>query len=82
MCEAPGVEIVAVVDPARNRSNFAHLPVVDTIEDAGEIDGLILTILANPQAAYDALLLDHPRNQVIVPDLLRVSRLPHDGAHS
>jgi DNA-binding MarR family transcriptional regulator len=82
LCEAPGVEIVAVIDPARNRSNFAHLPVVDTIEDAGEIDGLILTILANPQAAYDALLLDHPRNQVIVPDLLRVSRLPHDGAHS
>lgn len=73
LCEATGVEIAAVIDASRGRANFAHLLVVDTIADAGEIDGLILTVLSNPQAAYDELLGHYPRERVIVPALLRVS---------
>ena len=73
LCEAPGVEIVAVVEPHCAQSSLAHLRIVRTIDDAGELDALILTTLANPQAAYDVLIKEHPNIRVIVPGLLRVS---------
>jgi DNA-binding MarR family transcriptional regulator len=74
LCEASDVEIVAIVDPAHTNSNFAHLPVVQTITEAGDIDALLLTALSNPQAAYDSLVRDYPASRVIVPGLLRISK--------
>ena len=76
LCEASGVEIVAIVDPAHAHNIFAHLPVVRTIDDAGDIDALLLTTLANPQAVYDSLVRDYPAGRVIVPSLLRISTPP------
>lgn len=75
LCEASGVELVAVVDPARTGTSIAHLPVVQTIDEAGEIDALLLTELSNPQAKYDSLVREYPAERVIVPDLLRVSEI-------
>ena len=75
LCEASGVELVAVVDPARTGTSFAHLPVVQTIDEAGDIDALLLTELSNPQAKYDSLVREYPAERVIVPDLLRVSEI-------
>jgi len=76
LCEASGVEIVAVVDPAHRQTSFAHLPVVRTIDEAGGIDALLLTALSNPQAIYDRLVCEYPAGRVIVPSLLRISESP------
>ncbi|MGB0571229.1 MAG: winged helix-turn-helix transcriptional regulator [Alphaproteobacteria bacterium] len=74
LCEASDVEIVAIVDPGHSNSNFAHLPVVQNIAEAGDIDALLLTAVSNPQAAYDSLVRDYPASRVIVPGLLRISK--------
>ncbi len=76
LCEASGVEIVAIVDRAHTQSSFAHLPVVQRIDDAGDIDALLLTVLSNPQAVYDSLVREYPAGRVIVPGLLQVSQTP------
>lgn len=76
LCEASGVEIVAIVDPAQTQTSFAHLPVVQTIDEAGDVDALLLTALSNPQAIYDSLVREYPAGRVIVPDLLRISETP------
>lgn len=76
LCEASDVAIVAIVDPAHTNSSFAHLPVVQTINEAGDIDALLLTALSNPQAAYDSLVRKYPAGRVIVPRLLRISESP------
>ncbi len=73
LCEAADVEIIAIVDPGYEQNSFAHLPVVGSIEAAGKIDALLLTTLANPQAAYDTLIQDFPPARVFVPTLLRIT---------
>lgn len=82
LCEASGVEIVAIVDPAHPQNSFAHLPVVQTIDEAGEIDALLLTVLSNPQAVYDSLVREYPAGRVIVPGLLQISEPPAGEARS
>lgn len=79
LCEASGAEIVAVVDATHPAQNFAHLPVVGTVADAGDIDALLLTTLRDPQQAYDALQAEFPANRILVPPLLRISPEPADG---
>lgn len=76
LCEASGVEIVAIVDPNYSHDSFAQFPVVGSVEAAGEIDALVLTTLADPQAAYDVLIEHFPAQRVLVPALLRVSETP------
>jgi DNA-binding MarR family transcriptional regulator len=78
LCEASGVEIVAIVDSTHTQASFAHLPVVRTIGEAGDIDALLLTALSNPQAVYNTLVRKYPAGRVIVPGLLRISEPPVD----
>jgi DNA-binding MarR family transcriptional regulator len=78
LCQVSGVEIVAIVDPSHTQTSFAHLPVVRTIGEAGDIDALLLTALSNPQAVYNTLVRKYPAGRVIVPGLLRISEPPVD----
>lgn len=73
LCDAPDVDIVTVIDPARDQDSFAHLPMVESVKSAGEIDALLLTTLTDPQAAYDTLTQTFPAARVLVPTLLRVT---------
>ncbi len=75
LCEAPGVSVVSVIDPGHGQNSFAHLPVVATLDSAGEVDALLLTTLRNPQQAYEELIAKFPAECVLVPSLLRVSTL-------
>jgi DNA-binding MarR family transcriptional regulator len=79
LCEASDIEIVAIVDPTYTNSSFARLPVVQTINEAGDIDALLLTALSDPQAAYDSLVRMYPAGRVFVPGLLRISEPPDGG---
>ena len=72
LCDAPDVEVVILIDPTDSHNSFAHLPMVGSIEAAGEIDALLLTTLSDPQATYDGLIENFPAARVLVPALLRV----------
>jgi DNA-binding MarR family transcriptional regulator len=76
LCEASGVQIVSIIDPDYRSDTFAQFPVVSSLAAAGEIDALILTTLADPQAAYDLLVENYPAQRVLVPSLLRISEVP------
>ncbi len=65
-----GVEIVAVCDPESSRERFLGLPVVATLEECGDVDAVVLTDLANPEAARRALRVALPQERVVVPDIL------------
>ncbi len=85
LCDAPEVEVVILIDPTNSHDSFAHLPMVGSIEAAGEIDALLLTTrLSDPQATYDALIESFPAARVLVPNLLRVreARDKNEGAES
>jgi DNA-binding MarR family transcriptional regulator len=84
LCNAPEVDVVILIDPTDNHDSFAHLPMVGSIEAAGEIDALLLTTLTDPQATYDALIEHFPSTRVLVPTLLRVieSKDMIEGAQS
>jgi len=73
LCEASGARIVAIVDPDYRPASFAQFPVVGSIAEAGEIDALLLTTLADPQTAYDRLIETYPAQRILVPSLLRIS---------
>jgi DNA-binding MarR family transcriptional regulator len=79
LCEAANVQIVTIVDPAHDQSSFANFPVVHSIEAAGDIDALLLTTLADPQATYDQLTGIFPPARIFVPALLRVREVQEGG---
>jgi len=73
LCDVPGIEVVAIVDPAHEATTFLNLPVVDSIAALDDIDALLLTALSDAQRAYDALVLEYPAERILVPRLLRIT---------
>ncbi len=67
------IEIVAVIDATSNQHRIAGIPVMRQIEDAGEIDAVILTEIHQPQRAYDALADAMAEDRIFVPPMLRVN---------
>jgi DNA-binding MarR family transcriptional regulator len=69
-----GVTLVGIVDAATPKKSFADLKVVQSLESLDNVDALIVTDLAAPQATYDALegCLDDTR--IITPELLGILR--------
>jgi DNA-binding MarR family transcriptional regulator len=74
LCGNERVKIVAIVDAGRAGETFAHLPVVDRIEAAGEIDAVLVTEMNHPQATFDALGSMLSPERVLTPKLLRIIR--------
>ncbi|MCG8361454.1 MAG: winged helix-turn-helix domain-containing protein [Kiloniellales bacterium] len=72
LCTNDQVAVTAIVDPGRAGETFAHLPVVEDVPSAGEIDAVLVTDLSHPQACYDALLSSLPAERVLAPALLRI----------
>jgi len=79
LCDVPEVEILGIVDPTYSAANFANLPVVPSVSDLDKVDALMLTVLADPQTAYDTLAGQFPAERILVPDLLRVATPPRGG---
>ncbi len=76
------VTLVGIVDAATPRKSFADLKVVQSLESLGNVDALIVTDLAAPQATYDALEGCLEDTRIITPELLgilRRRRLESDG---
>ena len=72
LCGNDRVEVVAVIAPGRAGETFAGLPVFDSLDAAGEVDAVLVTELNHPQASYDALASQLPRERVLAPRLLRI----------
>ncbi|MBI1245724.1 MAG: winged helix-turn-helix transcriptional regulator [Alphaproteobacteria bacterium] len=75
-----GIDVVGLADPARAGENFLGLLVAASLRDfAGRADALAICDMRNPLASYEAALESAPtmkleRNDVVAPELLRLSR--------
>lgn len=75
------VKIVAVVqsDGAKNVDTDevkSRLPIVQTVQEAGQIDVVILTDITNPQNSFDVLSKVFPKDRIMTPQLLEIARTP------
>ena len=64
-----GLLDATVADDARQ-----GLPVVNRLKDLGPVDAVIVTDMAEPQAVFDALVQVLPRERILAPDFLKISR--------
>lgn len=71
--EAP-VELVGFFDPEAESDCFAGLPIARRLEALQPFDVLMITDFRSPQATFDALVGVMPRERVVAPKLLRISR--------
>ncbi len=70
------IEIVGVLEPARNDSKFCGLPVVRSLEDlppSRRPNAVLLADVVDPQGAYDQLIRMLPHYRVLAPKLMRVT---------
>src|SRR5437868_14068573 len=75
------VELAGIVDPALAGSEYNGLPVVATLAELGQIDAIIITDLAAPQAALRLVAPHIEPQRILSPRLLRIA-LPHlDSEH-
>ncbi|MGE0254620.1 MAG: winged helix-turn-helix transcriptional regulator [Alphaproteobacteria bacterium] len=68
------IELVCVVDAAVNRPSVFGVPVVANAADAGLVDGVILTDVTAPRAAFERACEEYGADRVLAPPLLRVRR--------
>jgi DNA-binding MarR family transcriptional regulator len=66
--------LVAIVDPKTDRKKFAGLPVVQNFSDVENIDGVMITSIDAPDAAYEAAVAKVGVDRVLVPALLKLHR--------
>ena len=72
-----GVELLAVVDPARNAREFCGLPVkADLAAAAGKkgLEAVVLTATEAPQDLYQDLIGKIEDERILMPEFLYVSR--------
>jgi len=70
------IEIVAVIEIGTSVNLNSHLRTVQTIQDAGEIDAIILTDLNDPQNSFDTLAKEFPEDRILIPQFLEITRTP------
>jgi DNA-binding MarR family transcriptional regulator len=77
LCSADtGIALAGIFDEKRADSRLAGFSVVGNLSDLGEIDALMITDMANPQARYDAVAAVFPAERVVTLKLLHISRRP------
>jgi len=75
------VELIAIIDPTSELSNYSGIPIVKTVQSATPFDALVITDLGNPQLAFDRLLANEeiPISQFFAPTILKISGLVTHG---
>ncbi len=68
------VQVIGVIDPDAAGERFAGLAVFADIAEAGELDAVIVTDLANPQATYDRMVQHLPPERILAPRFAHISR--------
>ncbi len=73
------VELAAVIDNDTGLGKFAGLPVRGDIPAPDEIDAVIICDIQEPQAAYDAAVAQFPRERILAPKFLGISKTRRRG---
>ena len=68
------VEIIGIADPGAPVGEFLHLPLVGAVVELERPEAIILTDVRRPQRAWAELSAEFPKDRVLVPALLGVSR--------
>ena len=71
-------DIIAVFDNKPLSENYLGIPVRSSLREKNDIEAVLLTDVAHPQASYHALAKHFPPPRIFVPPVLRVSRLNND----
>ncbi len=69
-----GIDFVAVVDRTSNREKLFGLPVVRSLAEIENIDGVVITDAKAPQAAFDTVAKSFDDQCILAPQLLRITR--------
>jgi DNA-binding MarR family transcriptional regulator len=73
------ITLLAIVDPKSDRKKFAGLPVVRNFSDVESIDGIMITSIDAPDAAYESAVVAVGADHVLVPALLKLHRADSDA---
>lgn len=68
------ISLVGVIEPAHALPSFRGIPAFKTLNEAGEIDAIIVTDLKRPEQVLHDLETAFDPGRVLVPSLLRISR--------
>jgi len=68
------IEFVGVIDVTAKESTFAGLPLVNHVQELGEVDAYVIVDLTTPQDTFDELAIHVPEDQILAPRLLNISR--------
>jgi DNA-binding MarR family transcriptional regulator len=68
------VELIGIVDPKLKQSMYSGVPLAAKLKDLGAVSAVIVTELKEAQLAYDTLVEVLPRERILTPPLLKVSR--------
>ncbi len=68
------IKIVGLLDDAPAAQAPPGMPVAARLKDLGPVDAVIVTDMTAPQSVFDALVQVLPRERVLAPRLLNVSR--------
>ena len=68
------VELVGVVGPGAGAHANLDLPVAEHLEALGAVDAVVVTDLQDPQGVFEAAATIMPREKVLTPGFLNVSR--------
>jgi DNA-binding MarR family transcriptional regulator len=68
------LELIGIVDPKLMQSDYAGVPLARKLKDLGAVSAVIITELKEAQLAFDTLVELLPRERVLTPPLLKVSR--------
>jgi DNA-binding MarR family transcriptional regulator len=70
------IEIAAIIETGASVDSNSSLRTVQTIQDAGEIDAIILTDLNDPQNSFDTLANEFPEDRILTPQFLEITHTP------
>jgi DNA-binding MarR family transcriptional regulator len=68
------VELIGIVDPKHKQSTYSGVPLAAKLKDLGAVSAVIVTELKEAQLTYDTLVEVLPRERILTPPLLKVSR--------
>lgn len=76
LCAAPlDVKTIGIVDPNQDELDYHGVPMMKSHKDQGDFDAIFLADLIDGQGSYDTLSAMYPDKPILVPELLRISKI-------
>ncbi|OHC82922.1 MAG: hypothetical protein A3G73_03435 [Rhodospirillales bacterium RIFCSPLOWO2_12_FULL_67_15] len=68
------LKVIGLLDATVADDARLGLPVVNRLKDLGPVDAVVVTDMTDPQAVFAALVQVLPRERILAPDFLKISR--------